>query len=177
MRIVKWILGSLIVIIAVLGIIGMLLPRDVTVARSIEIDAAAADIFPFVNDLRAGVDWSPWLSQDPETRLIFSEVATGKGATLDWASDNGNVGSGRMEITDVRPNERLEVALDFGAMGMADAFWDFVEVSGKTTVTWGFATDMGAGPAGRWMGLMMDSWIGADYQRGLENLKALVEAG
>ena len=34
---------------------------------------------------------------------------------------------------------------------------------------------MGARPAGRWLGLMMDNWVGADYERGLSNLKALVE--
>ena len=27
----------------------------------------------------------------------------------------------------------------------------------------------------RWMGLMMDNWVGGDYERGLVNLKELVE--
>jgi hypothetical protein len=27
------------------------------------------------------------------------------------------------------------------------------------------------------MGLMMDKWVGGDYEKGLSNLKALVEAG
>jgi hypothetical protein len=36
---------------------------------------------------------------------------------------------------------------------------------------------MGVNPVGRWMGLMMDRWVGADYERGLANLKALVEGG
>eukprot|EP01023_Acetabularia_acetabulum_P038207 TRINITY_DN36513_c1_g1_i1.p2 TRINITY_DN36513_c1_g1~~TRINITY_DN36513_c1_g1_i1.p2 ORF type:complete len:157 (-),score=35.49 TRINITY_DN36513_c1_g1_i1:16-486(-) len=34
---------------------------------------------------------------------------------------------------------------------------------------------MGSGPMGRWMGLMMDRWVGADYEQGLQNLKAVVE--
>ena len=28
---------------------------------------------------------------------------------------------------------------------------------------------------GRYMGLMMDEWVGADYERGLERLKELAE--
>jgi len=44
-------------------------------------------------------------------------------------------------------------------------------------VKWGFATDMGMNPIARWMGLMMDRWVGADYQKGLARLKDLVEAG
>jgi hypothetical protein len=42
-------------------------------------------------------------------------------------------------------------------------------------VTWMLDTDMGAGPIGRWMGLMMDKWVGGDYETGLQNLKSLVE--
>jgi len=30
-------------------------------------------------------------------------------------------------------------------------------------------------PMGRWMGLMMDGWVGPDYETGLSNLKSLVE--
>jgi hypothetical protein len=60
-------------------------------------------------------------------------------------------------------------------MGTALAAFDLVETDGKTTVTWGFTTDMGNSPMGRWMGLMMDSWVGGDYETGLTNLKSLVE--
>ena len=34
---------------------------------------------------------------------------------------------------------------------------------------------MGAGPVGRWFGLMMDRLIGLDYEKGLANLKTLAE--
>ena len=27
----------------------------------------------------------------------------------------------------------------------------------------------------RWMGLMMDGWVGPDYEKGLQNLRKLVE--
>jgi hypothetical protein len=35
---------------------------------------------------------------------------------------------------------------------------------------------MGMNPVGRYMGLMMDRWVGGDYERGLLQLKAQVEA-
>ena len=44
-----------------------------------------------------------------------------------------------------------------------------------TKITWGFDSDLGMNPIARWMGLMFDSWIGADYETGLANLKNLVE--
>lgn len=45
-----------------------------------------------------------------------------------------------------------------------------------TRVAWDLDSDMGAGPLGRWMGLMMDRWVGGDYEAGLANLKTLVES-
>ncbi len=175
MRLLKRVIFGIVALIAVLAVVGMFLPREIAVSRSIEINAPAADIFPHVNNLKATIPWSPWLGLDPEATLTFNDVPEGTGAVMEWASEHPNVGSGRMEVTTSTPDTHLDVALDFGDMGTADAFWDFVEADGKTTTTWGFTTDMGFGPAGRWMGLMMDSWVGADYQRGLENLKALVE--
>lgn len=175
MRILKWLLGSLVVLILALVVIGMLLPREVSVARSIEIDAAAADVFPHVNSLKAMEAWSPWLSRDPEVKLTYNEVESGDGAAMEWASEQPDVGNGRQEIIESNLNESVVTALDFGEMGLAQAKFLLAEAQGATTVTWTLDTDMGAGPMGRWMGLMMDSWVGSDYEAGLANLKALVE--
>jgi hypothetical protein len=62
-------------------------------------------------------------------------------------------------------------------MGTAMASFILVEDAGKTTITWDLDTDMGNKPIGRYMGLMMDKWVSGDYDKGLSNLKALVEAG
>lgn len=175
MRILKWIACIFVVLVLVLGIGGLLLPREVTVARSIEIDAPAGKIFPFVNSLKAGADWSPWLGRDPEAQLNYSGPDAGVGSKLEWQSDHPQVGNGAQEITQSTDFSNVVTALDFGEMGTATAQFNLVEASGKTTVTWDLETDMGAGPIGRWMGLMMDNWIGADYEAGLTNLKTLVE--
>lgn len=175
MRIIKWFIG----IVAVLAVLffggGFLLPKDVTVARSIEIEAPASDIFPHINNLKAAGEWSPWLGKDPEVQLTYSGPEAGVGAKLDWASEDPQVGNGTQEITGSEPDKMVETALDFGPMGKAVAEFDLEEIGGATRVTWGFNADMGNNPTWRWMGLMMDSWVGGDYETGLSNLKALVE--
>lgn len=175
MRILKWILG----IVVVLGLVflagGMLLPREVTVARSVEIDAPPEAVFPYVNSLKAGQEWSPWLSRDPDVELAYSGPDEGVGAVMTWASDQQDVGSGRQEIVASVPEERVETDLDFGPMGTAKATFLLEDAGGGTRVTWDLVADMGSGPVGRWMGLMMDGLVGADYEQGLSNLKALVE--
>lgn len=175
MRILKWIIG-LIVVLAVIFVGGaFLLPRTVEVARSIEIEAPAADVFPHVNSMQATEAWSPWLGRDPATKLTYSGPEAGVGNKLEWSSENPQVGSGTQVITASEDNKRVATALDFGDMGTAEAEFLLVEDSGKTTITWGFKSDMGSNPVGRWMGLMMDGWVGGDYEAGLANLKKLVE--
>ena len=175
MRFLKWILGILVVLVVIFVAGAFLLPRTVEVARTIEIDAPAADVFPHVNSLKAGEAWSPWLSRDPEVQLAYSGPEAGVGAKLDWTSDHPQVGNGTSLITASEADKLVENELDFGDMGTALARFQLVESNGKTTVTWGFETDLGKNPVARWMGLMMDKWVGGDYETGLTNLKAVVE--
>ncbi|MDJ1008492.1 MAG: SRPBCC family protein [Paracoccaceae bacterium] len=175
MRILKWILGIVVVLALVFVAGGYLLPREVTVARSIEIDAPPGDVFPHVNSLKAGQEWSPWLERDPEVEVTFTGPDEGVGAGMAWSSEQPDVGIGSQEIVLSEPDRRVETALDFGQMGTAKAAFLLEEAGAGTRVTWDLVADMGAGPMGRWMGLMMDGWVGADYEQGLSNLKTLVE--
>ncbi|MEX0287375.1 MAG: SRPBCC family protein [Paracoccaceae bacterium] len=176
MRVVKWILAVVVVLAAVFVVGGMLLPRNVEVARSVEIDAPAEQVFPHVNSLKATQAWSPWLERDPDVKLTFEGPDTGVGSKMAWTSEEPTVGAGTQEITESVENKSVKTALDFGDMGTAVATFDLAAAGGKTTLTWGLNSDMGAGPVGRWMGLMMDSWVGGDYEKGLANLKTLVES-
>ena len=175
MRILKW-LGIVVVVLAVVFVGGAyLMPREVEVARSIDIQKPAAEIYPHVSALKAAEAWSPWLGRDPNVQLVYSGPEMGVGNKLVWASEDPQVGNGSQEIIAADPDKMVQTALDFGPMGTATAQFDLVEDSVATTVTWGFKTDLGMNPMARWMGPMMDGWVGADYELGLANLKALVE--
>ena len=175
MRLFKRIIGFILLVIVVLAIVGMFLPREVSVARSIEINATPDKIFPHFNNLQKTIAWSPWLQHDPETKNTFNDIPEGVGAVMEWASDHKKVGSGRMEITESTLNESIAVDLDFGDMGSAVAGWKLDPSGDNTKATWSMTTDMGAGPVGRLFGVLMKKWIAADYDQGLENLKKLVE--
>ena len=139
------------------------------------IDAPAEQVFPYVNSLQKTEEWSPWLDRDPDVKLTYSGPESGVGNTLVWESENPQVGNGRQEITLSQENERVETALDFGPMGEANAFFALLGEGDATDLTWGFTSDMGMNPMSRWMGLMMDKWVGGDYETGLAKLKAVVE--
>lgn len=176
MRLFKRIAGFILLLVVVLAIVGMFLPREVNVARSIEINATADKIFPHFNNLEKTIAWSPWLHHDPTTKNTFNDIPEGVGAVMEWASDHKKVGSGRMEITQSTPDESIAVDLDFGDMGSATAGWDLEAMGDKTNATWSMTTDMGASPVGRLFGVLMKKWIAADYDQGLQNLKELVES-
>ena len=111
MRILKWILGIIIALLVIFLAGAFLLPKEVEVARTIEIDAPASEIFPHVNNLKAGEAWSPWLSRDPEVQLAYSGPDDGVGAKLDWTSNHPQVGNGTSEITASEPSARATVSL------------------------------------------------------------------
>ena len=175
MRLIKRIFVTLIGAILVLVGVSYLLPGKAIVSRSISIDAPASVIFPYVNSMKETEKWSPWLSRDPETKLTYSGPEAGVGNTLYWSSEHEQVGTGTQEIVESIENQAVKTALDFGPMGIASASFVLQPEGDQTQITWGFESNLGMNPMMRWTGLMMDKWVGGDYERGLENLKELVE--
>lgn len=177
MRILKRALAIVFVAALALAAIAYLLPREIEVSRTATIAAPPDAIFPHVNSMQATEAWSPWLGRDPETKLVYSGPEEGVGNKMEWSSEHPQVGSGSQTIVESVPDERVVTALDFGPMGKADAFFDLEPAAGGTDVTWAFRTDLGMNPVSRWMGLMMDGWVGGDFETGLARLKALAEGG
>lgn len=175
MRFFIGLLKGLAILVVALIAIAFVLPSEVAVQRSTVISAEAEQIFPHVNSMQATEAWSPWLARDPDVEMTYEGPEAGVGNTLRWASDQPDVGIGIQVIIVSTENQRVDTALDFGAQGIANAFIELMPVDGGTEVVWGFETQLGMNPIARWMGLMFDRWIGADYEAGLANLKALVE--
>jgi len=175
MRILRNILIGLVMLIVALAAGSYLLPRNVIVEREITIAAAPEDVYQHINSLQAFTEWSPWQDLDPNMSVNFSGPEVGVGNVMEWQSDDPDVGNGRQEIVAVSENAEVRTALDFGNMGTAEAWWLLADADGATTITWGLNADMGNNPMGRWMGLMMDGFVGPDYDAGLMNLKTLVE--
>jgi hypothetical protein len=175
MRIVGRILLGILVLILAAAITAYTLPRQARVVRSIDIAAPPSAIYAITSDLRRFNEWSPWLELDPAAEFTFTGPVDGVGQTLNWESANPNMGTGSQVITRLEPDKAVEVDLNFGAMGPAKATFDIEPTAMGSLVTWGFTTDLGFNPVARYMGLMLDGWIGGDFERGLTKLKAVAE--
>ena len=163
------------VTVAALMVIAFLLPRHVTVARSIFIEATPAEVFFEVNSLQRFNVWSPWSAIDPQMQYAYSGPGEGVGNAMSWIADHPDLESGSQRIVRSEPGQVVESVLDFGSLGLAKTRFRLESQGPRTIVTWSFEIDMGFNPVMRFIGLFMDGWIGKPYENGLESLKVIVE--
>jgi effector-binding domain-containing protein len=161
---------------------GMLLPRNVHVERSIEIERPASTVFVLLNGYGMFTSWSPWAARDPDAVYEYSGPASGVGARMNWSGDPRLVGNGWQEITGSEPYSMVRTHLDFDQQGQADAYFQISEAGSGVHLTWGFDTDLLKGQSflggiiAKYFGLFFDQWIGSDYEQGLTNLKVFAES-
>ncbi len=171
--VLRLVLG-VVALVAILAGVAVTLPDHVYVARTVVINAPESAIFPHLNDLRKVAVWSPWAQRDADLKVDFSGEAEGKGARMEWSSDNPSIGEGSMTITDSEKPQKVDYTVDFG--GLEGTSYLLVAPSGwGSKVTWGYGYDTGTNLFKRWKGLMLDRLVGTDYQLGLNRLKMLVE--
>ncbi len=168
---------TLLILLILLIVIGVLLPSATQVERSILIDAASERVFPHLNSMRSFHAWSPWSEVDPDTRYEFNGPDQGVGSKMVWQSGNNQAGRGSQQITESIPNERVDMQLEFGDQGDGTATFLLEPEGDSTRVRWQFRTQFGWDLFSRYVGLMLDSMIGAAYDKGLRQLKLQVEQG
>jgi len=170
------ILKFLFLVLIGLILVSFLLPSSSLVERSTVIAAPQQQIFSYLNDYRRFNQWSPWYERDLNTQFEFSGPDTGVGSRMQWQSEHEQVGSGGQEIVVSEPYSYLQVQLEFGDGAPTKADFKLSKVGGGTQVVWAFHMEHGWNPISRFFGLMMDGWVGPDYEAGLSNLKKVAEA-
>ncbi len=175
MSVLKKLLLGVVVFFVVCVAVGFVLPRTAHVERSIVINAKPVTVFTVLNGFRQFNRWSPWAEYDPDMKLSFEGPATGVGAKYGWAG-NDQVGSGRQEILESTPYSRIKIKLVFGEFpGDFVALYTLEPENEGTRITWAFDADYGNSVMGRYFGLLSDSMLGPDYEKGLSMLKTFAE--
>jgi len=172
---IRGIVALLVLVVAVLAI-GLVLPSQFKVQRSVEIAAPADKVYPLIAAPAAWVKWCVWNQRDPSMKIEYSGPSSGSGARWRWESKSE--GNGEMEFTDAVADQRISYRLSFPDMGMQSSGRLSLEPGGKgVRVTWTNEGDMGGNPVNRYFGLLMDRMVGPDFEAGLNNLKGLAEKG
>lgn len=165
------------VVIALLVVVIATRPAEFRIERSVEVAAAPAAVYPHLVDFHAWANWSPWDKLDLGMKRTFSGAPVGKGAVYEW-SGNDKVGSGRMEITDVRENAQVNIKLDFITPFKASNLTEFtVTPSGAgSKITWAMTGQNNFMSKAFSLVMNMDKMVGGDFEKGLAELKRLAEA-
>lgn len=176
MKILKFLIGLIVLLFLIVFIGGLLTPKVLHVERSVTINKPASEVFSQVNNLRNWANWSPWYGLDPETVWEYGGRGEGQGAWYTWSSEQNNVGKGKFTILESVANEKIKAEMEFEGMGNARTGFYFKEKGGKTTLVWDFDSDPESNPIKRFMGKIFGSMaLGKQYQQGLDKLKKISE--
>jgi hypothetical protein len=166
-------IGGLIIL---LTLVAYLLPRNVHVERATTITAPRATVFTIVNSFTHFNKWSPWAALDPSATYTYEGPVAGVGARMIWVGDPSTMGSGSQVIIESKPWDTVTADFDLGPQGKATGRFTLTAKGPSTNVVWAFDMDLGMNPVSRYFGLMLESMVGGDFERGLAGLKKLAES-
>ncbi|WP_251358103.1 SRPBCC family protein [Kangiella sp. TOML190] len=177
MKFLKWLLIIIALLVVSLAVIAFFLPKTSHVERSITINATQDAVFNQVNSFKNFNQWSPWADKDPNATYSYSGPEAGVGNKMSWSSDKPEVGQGSQEIIESQYPKKVKTKLLFGDdPNPGFATFSIEEISfDQTRLTWSFDADFSESLVGRYFGLMMDSMLGPDYEKGLSRLRQLLE--
>ena len=168
---------GLVALVVILIVAITLQPAHFAIQRSMTIQAPPAAVYAQIQDLRAWEAWSPWAKSDPQMQQSYAGAAAGVGAISSW--DGPKAGKGSMTITAVKPDQEVDIALQFSAPMEASnsVVFTLTPAAGGTAVTWRMEGTNGF--VGKAFGLFadVDGMVGADSERGLAAMKSIVERG
>jgi effector-binding domain-containing protein len=150
-----------------------------TVEKAITVNVPLEKVYQTVTHFEDWIAWSPWLLMEPEAKVEFKKEPE----FYSW--EGQRVGSGNMEVLSIDKTESSAVvtyALNFLKPWKSYADVQFIleklddgSDEGATQVKW--TMDSSLPFFLFWMKKMMVTFIGMDYQRGLNMLKEHLETG
>lgn len=169
------ILISLIVLIVGVASVGMIVPDEARVERSIVIQAPKERLYALVSDFHNWRQWSPFTG-------AVDIVGEGVGQTLRWADASPPLVSGEQVVSRLAPGERIDTVLRYRPMRAGEASLALSQTADGVRAVWSFEThlrkDVAAWrqPFAAYEALILRRQIGAAYAQGLKNLKRVAEA-
>ena len=178
MKILIGIIVVLIGIIVLFLIIGFFLKKDYSVGKEIVINKSKATVFEYLKFLKNQNKFNVWASMDPDMKTYFTGTDGTEGFISAWDSDNKNVGKGEQEIIKIVDGERIDYEIRF-LKPFKSTSWAYITTiaidDNHTKVHWGFSGKMKYPTNLTLLFMNMEKMVGGDLEKGLQNLKALLE--
>ena len=166
------------VVIAVPFLLALNKPNSFLIQRSIEIEKPSAEIFAYIKFLKNQDNFSVWMMLDPAMQKSVEGEDGTIGFESHWVSKHKKVGEGKQRITGIADGKRIDFSIHFIKPweNKADAFMELEVVDARRTkVSWGFGSPLTYMNKVTHVVLNMDKMLGKDLERGLSNLKRIME--
>lgn len=171
------VLVALLIVFVLAVVIGLMLPSQGHIERSVEVSSPVRQVYDSVNTFRRYPQWSWLRAQDPSVKTSFQGPEAGKGAKISWVSASPKVGSGSLEITSTTPDSKLTMALDNDWTGTNKTYAIELHPSanGKTLkISESYDVDYGWNLMSRYAGLYINGDPASSIQVSLNNLAAML---
>ncbi|MGB7318440.1 MAG: SRPBCC family protein [Planktotalea sp.] len=143
-----------------------LLPREVTVLRSAQVQASPSDVIALLASNEGYQKINPYKSSDPALKITLFGPSSGVGSGFHF---DGKDGKGSQTVSAVTDSS-VRYDIDMGAMGQPKQIVEVRPSAGGSAVEWRMEADLGRNPIARIFGLFMDGMIGKTLDQGLSNL-------
>jgi len=170
------ILIALAVIVVLFVAVVVMQPSEFRIARTANIRAPATAVFAQVNDFHKWPAWSPWEKLDPAMKRTYEGAPAGSGAIYSWVGNN-KVGEGRMTLIESHPSDLIKIKLEFLRPFKATntAEFTFKPEGNQTVVTWSMFGRNNFLSKVFHLFMNMDKMVGGDFEKGLAQMKSVVE--
>jgi len=167
----------LLIFVLVCCAIGLIQPKHYYVERKLEINVPVQEVHFNISSWEKWKAWSPWEGADTS---IYSKIE-GKdgsvGSRYNWKSTNPDVGFGNMKFTDIQENKiEFDINLKSPLRLRHKATFDFAHsIKNTTKVTWSLKGKISFFERISSVFWSMDDMTGQELEKGLRNLKDLLE--
>jgi len=176
MRILKTLLIIVLALVVIVVLLGLIGADSYRVERSTVITASPEQIYPYVSNLSSQQAWGPWLEMDKNATSRLEGTDGTIGAVWKWEGDT--IGNGTQEIVALDPNKNVGTKLTFSNwMGesSADNTFTLEPTAAGTKVSWAVIGKNGFVGKLKSKFMSMDDWLGPMFEKGLTNMKSMVE--
>ena len=120
MHYLRFIFGFILIVLLVLVLYIKNLPNTSKVERSIYTSIPAATLYNYLNDFENWPEWNPWILEDPEMKLSFSQNNSNQ-PEYRWEGKEGN---GTMKTLKTNAPFEIKQQMTFEGFSSSDVSWN-----------------------------------------------------
>lgn len=179
MQIIYTILMIIGIVVSVILIIALFVPKKYKIIRETTLPHPQQKVFDYIKYIRNQDGFSVWATMDPEMKKTYKGDDGRVGFVSSWESENKKVGAGEQEIIRIDEGKGIVTKLRFFKPFPGEAVAQFMTSpldNNSTKVSWQLDSGMKYPMNFMLLVMNMDKMLGADLEKGLENLKGKLDA-